>query len=98
MSLTTQALPLPQRKYEKFTSVDWQPRGWAWVDPLKDQNANKLAIDLGVMSRSEVAASQGRDFEDTLAQLQIENDLLEKYGITVEQVEPQGDSNGQEKD
>ena len=98
MSLTTQALPLPQRRYEKFTSVDWQPRGWAWVDPLKDQNANKLAIDLGVMSRSEVAASQGRDFEDTLAQLQIENDLLEKYGITVEQVEPQGDSNGQEKD
>jgi lambda family phage portal protein len=95
-ALTTQALPLPQRKYEKFTRVDWQPRGWAWVDPLKDQQANKLAIDLGVMSRAEVSASRGVDFEDTLAQLKVENELLKTYGITVEQVEPKGDPREQE--
>ena len=94
-ALTTQALPLPQRKYEKFTRVDWQPRGWAWVDPLKDQQANKLAIDLGVMSRSEVAASRGVDFEDTLAQLAVENELLKTYDITVEQVEPKGEPSEQ---
>jgi len=97
-ALTTQALPLPQRKYDKFTKVDWQPRGWAWVDPLKDQQASKLAIDLGVMSRTEVAAAAGRDFEDTLAQLQAENELLKQYGIAVEQVEMPGGTNEQKDD
>lgn len=94
MALTKQALKLPQRKYDKFTKVEWQPRGWAWVDPLKDQTANKLAIDMGIMSRAEVSAAQGRDFEDVLAQLQVENELLKRYGITVEQVaEPEANTN-----
>lgn len=84
-ALTTQALALPQRKFDKFTSVEWQPRGWAWVDPLKDQQANALAVELGVMSRTEIAATQGRDFEDTLRQLERENELLRQYGLTVEQ-------------
>ena len=97
-ALTTQALALPQRKFEKFTKVEFQPRGWAWVDPLKDQQASKLGIDMGIMSRTEVAAAAGRDFEDTLAQLQAENELLKQYGIAVEQVEPQEVNNDQQND
>jgi lambda family phage portal protein len=97
-ALTTQALALPQRKYEKFTKVEFQPRGWAWVDPLKDQQASKLGIEMGIMSRTEVAAAAGRDFEDTLAQLQAENELLKQYGIAVEQVEPQEVNNDKQDD
>ena len=97
-ALTTQALALPQRKYEKFTKVEFQPRGWAWVDPLKDQQASKLGIEMGIMSRTEVAASAGRDFEDTLAQLQAENELLKQYGIAVEQVETPEVNNDKQND
>ena len=53
---------------------------------------------MGIMSRTEVAASAGRDFEDTLAQLQAENELLKQYGIAVEQVEPQEVNNDQQDD
>ena len=91
-ALTTQALALPQRKYTKFKAVEWQPRGWAWVDPLKDQQANALAVELGVMSRSEIAATQGRDFEDVLRQLERENELREQYGITPNEPETGGNN------
>ena len=51
---------------------------------------------MGIMSRTEVAAAAGRDFEDTLAQLQAENELLKQYGIAVEQVETPGGTNDEQ--
>jgi len=53
---------------------------------------------MGIMSRTEVAAMAGRDFEDTLAQLQAENELLKQYGIAVETVETPGGPNEQQQD
>src|SRR5204863_15402 len=50
-------------------AVKWRPRGWAWVDPLKDTNASILAINNALASREEVIAETGGDFEEVLEQL-----------------------------
>src|SRR5690606_34298307 len=33
-------------------AVKWIPPKWEWVDPLKDRQAEKLAVDNGFKSRS----------------------------------------------
>ena len=60
----------------------WITRGWAWIDPLKDISAKEREITLGITSRTEVAAAQGKDFEEVLQQLQREKELMEEMGIT----------------
>tara|TARA_R110000824_G_scaffold296991_1_gene485221 strand:+ start:2861 stop:4318 length:1458 start_codon:yes stop_codon:yes gene_type:complete len=81
-ALTTNALALPPEKYSKFTDVQWQPRGWSWVDPLKDQKANAEGIALGVMTRSDIAAAQGKDLEEIFEQLEREKTMAEQYGLS----------------
>ena len=83
-ALTTGALALPPDKYDKFTEVAWQPRGWSWVDPLKDQQANAEGVALGVMTRQDIAAAQGKDLEEIFEQLQREKSLADQYGLSFE--------------
>ena len=103
-SMTTGALPLPPRKFGKFVATAWQPRGWQWIDPKKDIEANIAMINAGLKSRSDVMAEQGRDFDDTISRLKAEEDALDKAGIristdTASNVPPQnGEVNNAEQD
>lgn len=84
MSLTTGALKgLPVSKVEKFRAHKWQPRGWGWVDPLKDIKSSIEGIDAGLKTRAQVMAEQGSDLEDTFKQLAKEEELAKKYGLTL---------------
>jgi lambda family phage portal protein len=59
----------------------WHPRGWAWVDPVKDMQANALGVQNGFNTRARILGEQGYDLEDTLAELAAEEKLIEKYGL-----------------
>ena len=64
--------------------IDWQPRGWAWVDPLKDVKAATEAINNGLDSRTRVVSERlGRDFEDVLDDLQREQEQLAERGLVL---------------
>lgn len=78
---------LPASKFDKFSVVEWTPRGWTWVDPLKDQQAAKIGLELGLTTREEIAASQGKSYKDIFAQLAEENLLAESLGVSVEDSE-----------
>ena len=58
-------------------------RGWAWVDPLKDVETAREGIALSITSRSRIAREQGRDIEEVFDDLQSENKLAAKYGISL---------------
>lgn len=73
--------PLPVAKAAKFAAHAWQFRGWSWVDPLKDIQTAKEAIDLKVTSRTRIASEMGRDIEEIFDELQGEEALAGKYGI-----------------
>ena len=72
---------LPLSRKEKFLSVTWQARGWAWVDPLKDQQANDAAVAAGHKTNSAVVAATGEDLEEVYEQLAWERELAAKYGL-----------------
>jgi lambda family phage portal protein len=82
MSLTTQKIPLPVNKFEKFNKPVWRPRGWSWVDPLKEVKSNREAMDGLIRSGQDVASEQGQDIEEVYAQLAREKKLRAKYGLT----------------
>ena len=77
------AVPFPPRKRDKYDEVVWRPRGFAYVDPQKDQAAFERAVALGTMSRSELAAAQGKDFVDILDDLAKEERQAYELGVNI---------------
>jgi capsid protein len=60
------ALNLPAAKYDKFSAIEWKPRRWQWVGPLKDTQANVIAVVNGFKSRQGIISEAGGDIEDVL--------------------------------
>jgi lambda family phage portal protein len=84
MALTAQAIRLPLAKFDKFNAAVWRPRGWAWVDPLKEVKANVEAVSNGFKSMQDVAGEQGRDIADVFEALQSEKLLASEYGLNLD--------------
>jgi capsid protein len=45
-------------------AVQWIPPRWDWVDPLKDIQAQVLAMEAGLTSRRKVVEATGYDIEE----------------------------------
>lgn len=82
-ALLTGMLRLDSRDPKKFLPAKWHPRGWAWVDPLKDSQAGVVGLKNGLTSRTALLAEQGVDLETVLEELAEENRLAEQFGISI---------------
>lgn len=82
-ALVTQRVPLPAAKFDKFHAASWYPRRWAWTEPLKDVQTGAAAVALGLKSRTELAAEQGRDLREVMAELAEEERLAAEMGISL---------------
>lgn len=80
-ALLVGAVKLDSRDPQKFLNVSWTPRGWAWVDPLKDINAAVIAIENGLGSRTSYLAEQGISFEDVCEKLADEKNTAADAGL-----------------
>lgn len=80
-ALLSGALELPLRNTARWTRHAWLPRGWQWVDPLKEVQAAEKSIGLLLDSRQRIAAAQGVDWEEVLVDLAREQELMRKYGV-----------------
>jgi len=60
------ALDLPDfaRSSARYRPVNWIPPRWDWVDPLKDIQAQVLAMEAGIISRRKVVEATGYDVEE----------------------------------
>lgn len=81
MSLLAGALSLDSRDPARFCCGKWEPRGWMWVDPLKDVQATILAIGAGLTSRDIAISEQGGDVEEVFEALFEEKELADEYGL-----------------
>lgn len=58
------------------------PRGWSWVDPLKEMKAYETALELGLTTRRHIIAeSSGKEFEDVIDELAEEEDYMRDHNI-----------------
>ncbi len=60
----------------------WIGGAWGWVDPVKEVDASRKAIDYGLSTLAEENAAQGRDWEEVLEQQKRERDRATELGIT----------------
>lgn len=76
-------LSLPQYELDpaKYQNVKWMPRGWGWVDPVREVNAYKDAIRGGLTTMSEVVAQSGGDIDELMRQRSREIDLAKSLGL-----------------
>ena len=76
--------------YEKksdWCRARWIAPGWQWVDPVKEAKSSEMAIDIGISTLADEAASQGKDWEEVLEQRAREavkvKELEEKYDVKI---------------
>jgi lambda family phage portal protein len=83
--------------------------GWAWVDPEKEIKAHLIAVDAGLETLSEIAASVGKDFGEIVQTRQREREAMtgadiplihsnatRDEGVTSEPAPPGGNNEGDE--
>lgn len=66
-------------------AVKWIPPKWEWVDPLKDRQAEKLAVDNGFKSRSDVIEEEGYDPEELDERIAADQARAEELGLRLAQ-------------
>lgn len=81
MALLTGALVLDSRDPSRFCEGKWEPRGWLWVDPLKDVQAGILGIGAGLTSRDALVSEQGGDVEEIFEQLAEEQRMADENDL-----------------
>ena len=67
----------------QMEQCSWRPRGWEWVDPLKDADAVVLKRGNGLTTYSRELANQGLDFDEITDELVYEQELLKRKGLTI---------------
>jgi len=65
-----------------YFRTKWIAPRFEWVDPLKDRQAEKLAVDAGFKSRSDVIEAEGYDPEETDARIKADKEREEKMGLS----------------
>ncbi len=74
---------------ETLYNPRWQPQGFAWVDPKNDLEAQKIGLEMGLTSYSDVMAMAGDTPEDVWKRRESERKLAEQYGETLPPFNPE---------
>jgi len=101
--LLSESIELPSGITFDQIAMIFKPRGWSWIDPLKDIKANKESVAAGFKSASDVVDDQGGDIEDVYFRLRKEQDLRAENNITVDlapvlEIQEEEDNNGKKED
>ena len=62
--------------------VQWIPPRWDWVDPLKDIQAQLLAIEAGLLSRRKAVEATGYDIEEIDRENAADRDRADGLGLS----------------
>ena len=88
LAVLSGAIPINLGDFQKnrraYLAAKWIPQGWDWVDPLKDQQAEQLAVRNGFKSRSEVVSELGYDAEEIDAEIAADNERADSLGLILD--------------
>lgn len=78
----TGRIKLPAALAGADPTVIWMPRGWHWVDPLKDMKASQAAVDMKVRTRQSIIGEiSGADYRETIDEWADEEQYLREKGL-----------------
>jgi len=80
---------LPFAKLAKFSLHQFRPRRWTWVDPVKDVEADVIAINNRLKTRGQVIEENSeQDFQDIIEQTANEEQIAEQLGVELPPLNP----------
>lgn len=71
-----------------YLTAEWYPPAQPWVDPLKDIQAEALAVASGFKSRRQVVAGEGYAVEDVDAEIASDKQRADELGLTFSNPSP----------
>lgn len=74
-------LDVPFSAIERISDPAFRPRGYPWVDPKNDAEANNMELAAGTATYTEVLAEKGLDFEETMERIKFERDYIKELGL-----------------
>lgn len=79
-------IPLPPVNQPDYylDAITWTARGWLWVDPFKDIQADVMAMRAGLRTAQAVCAGQGLDYREVYEQRAKEIALAKELGIPID--------------
>jgi lambda family phage portal protein len=84
LAILSDAVEIPDDP--SFSLVKWIPQGFAWVDPAKEQSAQMNAVRCGFKSRAEVVSELGYDIEEIDAEIALDNERANKFGLVLDSI------------
>jgi lambda family phage portal protein len=86
MALLTGQLQVPAKLSvaQIIAAARWMPRGWDWVDPVKDVTADIMALRAGLATHQELMQKRGRDFFDTIDERAREMKYAKEKGVEID--------------
>lgn len=79
------ALPIDQGEFwgnkADYIAHTFIPSGWSWIDPLKEANANQVALNTGQTTLARICAGNGADWREELKQRAAEIEYARSLGI-----------------
>lgn len=83
-AITTAAVDVPPdfwQHIDKYTAHDWKKKPKRWIDPIKEANANKAAIESGQKPISEIWRENGWDFKSIIDEMKRVQDYAAQVGL-----------------
>lgn len=69
---------------ERYDTPRWMARAWDWVDPLKEAKAYREMEQAGYMTKSQIVAKLGGDFNDNLTQIAQEQQTAASLNVELD--------------
>ncbi|MEH7122102.1 phage portal protein [Bacillus sp. JJ1773] len=66
---------------KEYLNHEWTPPGMKWIDPLKEVNANRVALDTNQTTLAELAATSGHDWREVIEQRAREIEFMRQKGV-----------------
>ena len=65
----------PQQYAQVLQNYTFKPQGWEYIDPYKEINANKIALESGQKSLSEILREKGKELDSHIAEMKKEEEI-----------------------
>ncbi len=65
---------------ERYLQHDWITPGWSWIDPLKEVNANRSAVENNFDTLARICGERGLDWREVVEQRQKEIEYIKQLG------------------
>ena len=81
-----------------WTRCKWIGPGRGWIDPVKEAQASKIRMEIGLSTLEDECAIQGLDWEEVLEQRAREQTKMQELGLPLPCIEPSTNDNSSETD